>query len=105
MTIKYSRQWGNSGAWREITLPPGTTETHSHLLDRDGRAPTPYIDFFYLVGNKQQLPVPNTRKYRRMAFFRVIDGGYGPAPRPARPKPYRFVLSPDGRTLSLRAMP
>jgi hypothetical protein len=40
-----------------------------------------------------------------MSFSRVTVGGYGPSTSSGRPKPYHFVLSADGRTLSLRLGP
>ena len=106
MTIKYKRQWGSNGAWREITLLPGYSETHSHRLDNSGQAPTPSVYFFCLVANNRQLPVLRGGAMNQtMKFFRVIVGGYGANTNPGRPKPYQFVLSANGRMLNLRPMP
>jgi hypothetical protein len=45
-TIHYKVKWGEKGDWKnanEITLPAGLTETHSHALDGNRKAPPPYI--------------------------------------------------------------
>lgn len=46
LTLHYKVKWGNKGNWadaKEITLNSGSTERHSHTLDANRRAPTPYI--------------------------------------------------------------
>jgi hypothetical protein len=102
VTIRYKRQWGNEG-WREIILRPGFTETHSHKLDRNDRAPSPHVQFYSSVANRLQLH--GGLRNAHVHFSLVTTGGYGPSADSGRPYSYQFVLSADGHTLHLRPGP
>jgi hypothetical protein len=92
--IHYSVKWGSGGNWNKIALASGRIETHSHALDGNGRAPTPYVIFDKVLNDGKV-----TDKEYRMEFAQVVHGGFGPR-RPNEPMHYRFVQR-DGRFLDI----
>ena len=45
LNIAYQVQWGKKGAWRAHTIHPNKMWRHSHRLDDNGRAPSPFLRF------------------------------------------------------------
>lgn len=95
MTINYFVKWGNKSAWKPVTLANHRVETHSHSLDGNKLAPTPYVNFDS-IGR----PVLGAKDYK-MTFTDIQGGGYGPGTATPRGTPhhYRFVV--NGRKLDL----
>jgi hypothetical protein len=83
-TITYLVRWGNRGFWDKVVLPPGWTETHSHGLDGNLRAPVPHIQFQRWNNGLSEI------KSYRMDFYVVSDGMTGSS---GTPKPYYYVPS------------
>lgn len=92
-TIHYFVRWGD-GKWKEITLATSRRQWHSHVLDDNGRAPTPEVRFDGVDHNHKRVTY-------KMEFFAVGYGGYGPAPDQTQAKEYDFRYSPDGGSLDL----
>jgi hypothetical protein len=89
-TVHYSVKWGSGSDWKKITLENGRVETHSHSLDGNGRAPTPYVQFDKVLNDGKV-----TDKEYKMEFAQISSGGFGPArPRP-QPMRYKFVHKGD----------
>jgi hypothetical protein len=98
VTIHYQVRWGTNHAWKSMTLETGHVMTHSHPLDDNGRAPSPWIRFDGIGGDNAFTP-----KEYHVAFHAVGYAGYGPAENKATPKRYAFEYAADHRTLNLVA--
>lgn len=90
--IHYRIKWG-TGDWERITIEPGGSHVHPHLLNDKDLAPRPYIVFNYIVGE-------HSPKEYHLQFNDVGYAGYGPDGYYTTPKPYDFVT--DGRFLDLQ---
>jgi hypothetical protein len=91
-TILYQVRWGSDGAWERHTLAPGKALRHSYKLDRNDRAPAPYVRFDNTGGDGRVTPTIYHMKFRKIA----AQGG------PAASKQYAFEYAADGRHLDLR---
>lgn len=98
VTIPYECRWGKDGKWEKMSLRTGITKTHWYPLDRDGRAPTPYVRFDRIGGDNGV-----TIQEYRMAFHAVGYAGYGPAENKTEPVRYVFSYAANGRDLNLNA--
>jgi hypothetical protein len=99
VTIPYQYKWGD-GAWKQMSLQSGHTETHSYPLggNRNGRVPPPYVRFDRIGGDGRFEP-----KEYHMQVYAVGYAGFGPRAQRAEPKKYFFKYAEDHRTLDILA--
>ena len=90
-TIHYSVRWGSDGDWERHTLAPGQALRHSYKLDRNDRAPAPYVRFDNTGGDGRVTHTTYHMKFRKIVSR---DGQ-------AAPKAYAFQYAADGRHLDL----
>jgi hypothetical protein len=95
ITIPYQIRWGNQ-QWQTYRLGDGQGLTHYYPLGDNprGLAPIPHIRFDRIADGGHI-----TDQTFRMEFYAVRNDGYG-----ARPKPYEFRYSANGRVLHIFAI-
>jgi hypothetical protein len=93
-TIRYSVRWGSDGDWERHTLAPGQASRHWYKLDRNDRAPAPYVRFDNTGGDGRVTFTTYHMKFRKVVSR---DGR-------AVPKQYVFEYAADGRHLNLREL-
>lgn len=88
VAIRYQVKWGN-GQWKDFIVEPGTTMKHWYNLDRNDRAPVPYVQFDNTGGDGRI----TLTKYE--VDFAKVGNGRG------TPKGYKFRYAGNGRALDL----
>ena len=71
LKIAYEVQWGDKGAWKPHVIQPKQLRRHWHVLDGNGRAPSPNLRFDNRANDKRV-----TWKTYDLKFGRV---GYAPS--------------------------
>ncbi len=89
----YELKWGN-GEWKKYTLEPGFETAHTHKLDKDGRAPSPYIRLDSKADDHKV-----TWKEYHLHFGKVGYAGYGPKGHIDESLHYEFTA--NGKLLDL----
>jgi hypothetical protein len=93
VTRHYQIKWGN-GEWKKYTLEPGYETAHSYPLDKNGRAPSPYIRLDSKADDNKV-----TWKDYHLHFGKVGYAGYGPKGNIDEALHYEFTTS--GKVLDL----
>ena len=92
VAIAYQVRWGD-GEWKNFTVAPGKLRKHWYDLDRNDRAPSPYVRFDNTGGDGRVTSTTYHVKFRK-----VTAGGNGQG----TPKDYVFAYAAGGRQLDLK---
>jgi hypothetical protein len=92
LTIHYKVKWGTKGSWEnanQIVLKSGFTETHSHALDGNNKAPAPYIHL--------DADVTAAKDFRdaKLKFGQIDHVGYPHPGTHGQPVSYSFFVGDD----------